>query len=382
MVLTRATNQPGRRRHPRHRRRHPRAQQHHLAVRRPEPDLLRRIPRTRCSCAPTSSTPPASRSRPASCSTNRDLGADGKFGTADDVEIGGMATWAVVKAQARDILGINLTDADVVNVPLLATDAYGNFIPGPNGFPQVVMKGADGLAGTADDVLVEGNPAGADRASPTRCAPAMRSSTTSRTAPCRSSTAAATWSPIPTPTMQRRSTLAGGRHLRQRAARRALHRRRRPREREHRPHRRPRDLPLRAQPAGRADQGHGSGVAATSPSSTNGCWRRSRTLPTTPAQIAALQWNGERLFQAAKFGTEMQYQHLVFEEFARTVQPNDRPLLRADPGLRRRPRSLDRRGVRAHGLSLRPLDADRDGRPLRRRLQRRRRPSIPISRSA
>src|SRR6185437_4046833 len=34
-----------------------------------------------------------------------------------------------------------------------------------------------------------------------------------------------------------------------------------------------------------------------------------------------LAWNGERLFQVAKFGTEMQYQHLVFEEFARTVQP-------------------------------------------------------------
>ena len=34
-----------------------------------------------------------------------------------------------------------------------------------------------------------------------------------------------------------------------------------------------------------------------------------------------LEWDGERLFQAAKFGTEMQYQHLVFEEFARTVQP-------------------------------------------------------------
>src|SRR4029077_1022534 len=44
-------------------------------------------------------------------------------------------------------------------------------------------------------------------------------------------------------------------------------------------------------------------------------------LPTTPEQIAALAWNGERLFQVAKFGTEMQYQHLVFEEFARTVQP-------------------------------------------------------------
>src|SRR5262249_53911587 len=30
---------------------------------------------------------------------------------------------------------------------------------------------------------------------------------------------------------------------------------------------------------------------------------------------------GERLFQAARFATEMQYQHLVFEEFARKVQP-------------------------------------------------------------
>src|SRR4030095_4451516 len=40
-----------------------------------------------------------------------------------------------------------------------------------------------------------------------------------------------------------------------------------------------------------------------------------------PADPSTLNWNGERLFQAAKFGTEMQYQHLVFEEFARTVQP-------------------------------------------------------------
>src|SRR4029077_18271062 len=44
-------------------------------------------------------------------------------------------------------------------------------------------------------------------------------------------------------------------------------------------------------------------------------------LPANQAQIDALQWNGERLFQVAKFGTEMQYQHLVFEEFARTIQP-------------------------------------------------------------
>ena len=95
--------------------------------------------------------------------TNRDLGADGKFGGGDDTDLGGMATWATVKAQARDLLGINLTDADVGNVPLLATDAYGNFIKGAHGFPQVVMQtaGTDGIFGTADDgtALVEGDPA-------------------------------------------------------------------------------------------------------------------------------------------------------------------------------------------------------------------------------
>jgi hypothetical protein len=32
------------------------------------------------------------------------------------------------------------------------------------------------------------------------------------------------------------------------------------------------------------------------------------SFPVTAEQIANLQWDGERLFQAAKFGTEMQYQ--------------------------------------------------------------------------
>src|SRR5262249_24549852 len=94
---------------------------------------------------------------------NRNLGADGRFGTADDTPIGGMATWQVVKAQARDLLGINLTDKDFDNVPLLATDPYGNYIRGAHGLPQVVMQtaGADGIFGTADDgtTLVEGNTA-------------------------------------------------------------------------------------------------------------------------------------------------------------------------------------------------------------------------------
>ncbi|UUZ67011.1 hypothetical protein LP416_18650 [Polaromonas sp. P2-4] len=81
--------------------------------------------------------------------TNRNLGADGRFGTADDVELGGMATWGVVKAQARDLLGIQLDDLDALDLPLLATDAFGQFIRGANGFPQLVTSTG----------LVEGNPA-------------------------------------------------------------------------------------------------------------------------------------------------------------------------------------------------------------------------------
>ncbi len=43
----------------------------------------------------------------------------------------------------------------------------------------------------------------------------------------------------------------------------------------------------------------------------------------TPAGApdGAETWNGARLFQAARFVTEMEYQHLVFEEFARKIQP-------------------------------------------------------------
>ena len=50
---------------------------------------------------------------------------------------------------------------------------------------------------------------------------------------------------------------------------------------------------------------------------------RCRTRPTgRPSTGDPANWSyGERLFQAARFVTEMQYQHLVFEEFARKVQP-------------------------------------------------------------
>jgi heme peroxidase len=44
-------------------------------------------------------------------------------------------------------------------------------------------------------------------------------------------------------------------------------------------------------------------------------------IDVTEWQLAPGVWNGERIFQAAHFMAEMEYQHLVFEEFARKIQP-------------------------------------------------------------
>ena len=50
---------------------------------------------------------------------------------------GGIANWAEVKLQAAEKLGLRMNDLDVLDVPKLEVDAYGNFIAGPNGFAQV-----------------------------------------------------------------------------------------------------------------------------------------------------------------------------------------------------------------------------------------------------
>ena len=51
-----------------------------------------------------------------------------------------------------------LTDFDVGSVPLLRTDAYGNFIPAANGMPQLITGvGGDGIPNTSDDSVRVGN---------------------------------------------------------------------------------------------------------------------------------------------------------------------------------------------------------------------------------
>ena len=55
--------------------------------------------------------------------------ATGKFLSSPD---GGLANWKEIKAQAATLLGLELIDADVNDIPMIAADAYGNFIPGPD----------------------------------------------------------------------------------------------------------------------------------------------------------------------------------------------------------------------------------------------------------
>ena len=49
-----------------------------------------------------------------------------------------VGNWAQVKAQAAALLGIQLVDTDVFDCPLIVTDPYGHFKPGPlRGLPQI-----------------------------------------------------------------------------------------------------------------------------------------------------------------------------------------------------------------------------------------------------
>ncbi|SFQ30815.1 peroxidase family protein, partial [Pseudomonas borbori] len=240
--------------------------------------------------------------------TNRDLGPDGQFGTGDDIELGGMATWAVVKAQARDILGINLTDADFDNVPLLATDAYGNFIKGVNGFPQVVMEG---------NVLVEGDPTAngglgisLDNAMRTghqflidiahNAVPVDQNGnmlTPDADTVAGGAVAAGTYDNE----LLDAHYIAGDGRVNENIGLTAVH------HIFHSEHNRLVEVTKNV-------------IIDSGDLAFLNQWLLT-PVGSVPATPDGLDWNGERLFQAAKFGTEMQYQHIVFEEFARTIQP-------------------------------------------------------------
>ena len=261
---------------------------------------------------------------------------------------GGIANWAEVKAQAAAMLGIELSDNDVAERAAAGDRPVRQVLPGPNGFPQIattsgLVEGDRWAASPApanairtghaflDDIAHHAVPVGDHDDNPA----------TPRQALAPDAGTALNNDDGPPSTYDDELLDAPLRH------------RRRPRQREHRPDRRAPRVPLRAQPAGRGNIKRRAHRRPTTPASTAA--RAERTSRPAPAVLDY----GERLFQAARFVTEMQYQHLVFEEFARKVQPKVNIFGAAttstiDPAIIGR--------VRAHGLPLRPLDADRDGR--------------------
>src|SRR5262249_27121636 len=241
---------------------------------------------------------------------------------------GCVASWGGAEALARDLLGIQLTDYDAVNVPLIKVDPYGNFMPGANGFPQLIVGlGPDGVAQTADDVLLEGNPAanGGLGVSIPLGAPRTGHMFLADTAHSANPFDSQTGAPLAADgddiagvddhlpgtyddELLDEHFMGGDGRVNENIGLTAVH------HVFHAEHNRLVD--------------HTKAVLLETASTGDVSFLNQWLLvPVTavPADLASLIWDGERLFQAAKFGTELQYQHLVFEEFARKIQPNVDP---------------------------------------------------------
>ncbi len=202
---------------------------------------------------------------------------------------GGLATWAEVKEQAATKLGIQLNDMDVHDVPLVATDPYGRFIGGPNGLPQLVIEDGE------TPELVE-----ADLATPIATGElvgllgaghAFLDDIAHGAAPGQVATSGPTAGQVV-----------------------------------------PHDAALLASHYIAGDGRANENIALTAVhhvfhSEHNRMVEHVKDVLATDSGLLAAYmeegfWDyGERLFQAARFVTEMQYQHLVFEEFARTISP-------------------------------------------------------------
>jgi beta-lactam-binding protein with PASTA domain/Ca2+-binding RTX toxin-like protein len=243
-------------------------------------------------------------------------------------EICNIGNWAQVKAQAATKLGIKLVDTDVLDVPLVLTDPYGHFKPGPaRGMPQLVLKP---LTVGGPVRFLEGNPAGGGVAIPSdafRTAHAFLNDIAHNAVPVDGNGAALPADSDSTicdfrqvPSCQQPGTyddellgahfVTGDGRGNENIALSTVH------QLFHAEHNRI---------ASEID--HNINL----PVGTNG----RNAFGFTQAEINAWHavhapsgWGyGERLFQAARFGTEMQYQHLVFEEFARKMQPLINPFL-------------------------------------------------------
>ncbi|WP_345075681.1 peroxidase family protein, partial [Paeniglutamicibacter cryotolerans] len=232
------------------------------------------------------------------------LNAAGKPVSTGDLiegETGGMATWANIKTQAAQKLGLDISDSDIGNIPMLATDQYGRFLRGPNGLPQYVGQ---------DRTLTEGNlsdpvapPANVQRIGLAflddiaHNANPFDGRTGAALTPDSDNTASTPSSNQPSGTyddeMLDTHFIAGDGRVNENIGLTAIHQ------------------------VFHSEHNRLSGYMQDLLTSLN--------LDLNEWKLDSGDWNGERLFQAARFVTEMEYQHIVFEDFARKIQPGINP---------------------------------------------------------
>ena len=207
---------------------------------------------------------------------------------------GNIANWKETKDIARAMLGIELVDTDIFQVPLLLTDQFGRFLRGPNGFPQMVYN---------DRTVVEGNPG-----SPITTAGAIGSGGAMSTGQAfldDINPFAAPNHPGYNQALLDAHFITGDGRGNENIGLTAIH------------------AIFHSEHDRLIDQ-----IMATINASANATLRSAANGFGNGAT-----WNGERLFQAAKFVNEMEYQHIVFGEFVRSVQPLIRPFAAYDPTL-------------------------------------------------
>lgn len=223
-----------------------------------------------------------------------------------------------MKLQAATKLGLQLVDADVTNIPMIATDPYGKFVPGPaRGMPQYVTASGLVEGDTTAPVTVPADVRHFDTPFLTDIAhnadPSPQDTDNNPATPPVAPTPDTDLTPSADFAHQAPRTyddemldahfVCGDGRCNENIALSTIH------QVFHSEHDRLVD--------------DIKDVLATDTSST-GIAALAERQPNTAA-VGNDGWNGERLFQAARFVNEMEYQHTVFEEFARKVQPAVRP---------------------------------------------------------
>jgi Ca2+-binding RTX toxin-like protein len=285
---------------------------------------------------------------------------------------GGIATWAEIKTQATEKLGLTMNDLDVLDAPQLVVDAYGKITTGAHGYAQVMVTVSETVGGTIFTTLmtVEGKAGGLDlhnitladlpaSFTPRANATAFSVHTVGTThaflndiahdaAPV--TNAAGVLQPDSDLVVNPAGTVLpndgqghntqyddemlnshfvtgdgrGNENIGLTAVHTVFH------SEHNRLVEASKDTLVASGDAAIVSEWLAIGSGGTRTNITQASLDAINSIANSAdkaAAIDALDWDGERLFQSARFVTEMQYQHLVFEEFARRIQPNVDPFV-------------------------------------------------------